>query len=66
MPQLMLGRDATLYTLQLSMRSLFTEHFAMWDVALAALVLTLIPTTIFFLIAQKNIIAGITAGAVKG
>jgi raffinose/stachyose/melibiose transport system permease protein len=66
MPQLMLGRRREFYTLQLSMRSLFLEHYAMWDVALAALVLSLIPTVIFFFLAQKNIIEGITAGAIKG
>lgn len=66
MPQLMLGRSRDLYTIQLAMRSLFLEYYAMWDVALAALVLSLLPTVIFFLLAQKNIIGGITTGAIKG
>lgn len=66
MPQLMLGKNSTLYTLQLAMRSMFMEHFAMWDVALAGLVLILIPTIIFFFIAQRHIIEGITSGSVKG
>ena len=66
MPQLMLGKDKTLYTLQLSMRSLFMEYYAMWDVALAALVLTLIPTLVFFFLAQRHIVEGITSGAIKG
>ena len=66
MPQLMLGGDKQIYTIQLSMRSLFLEYYAMWDVALAALVISLLPTVIFFLIAQKYILSGLTAGAIKG
>lgn len=54
MPQLMLGRSSKLYTLQLTMRSMFMEYFTMWDVALAGLVLILIPTIIFFLIARRK------------
>ena len=66
MPQLMLGRSSELYTLQLTMRSMFMEYFTMWDVALAGLVLILIPTIIFFLIAQKRIVEGLMSGSVKG
>ena len=66
MPQLMLGRNRSLYTLQLNMRSMFMEYFTMWDVALAGLVMILIPTIIFFIAAQKHIIGGLTSGSVKG
>ena len=66
MPQLMLGKQSKLYTLQLSMRYMFMEYFTMWDVALAGLVLILIPTVLFFLTAQRHIIAGLTSGSVKG
>ena len=66
MPQLMLGRSSKLYTLQLTMRSMCMEYFTMWDVALAGLVLILIPTIIFFLIAQKKIVEGLMSGSVKG
>lgn len=66
MPQLMLGRNRDLYTLQLNMRSMFMEYFTMWDVALAGLVMILIPTIIFFVVAQKNIIGGLTSGSIKG
>lgn len=66
MPQLMLGRTTENYTIQLAMRSLFLEYYAMWDVALAALVLSLLPIVVFFLIGQKSIVSGIITGAVKG
>ena len=63
---ILLGRNRTLYTLQLNMRSMFMEYFTMWDVALAGLVMILIPTVIFFVAAQKHIIGGLTSGSVKG
>lgn len=37
-----------------------------WTVMLCTMVIVLIPITIFYLIMQKHIIAGITSGAVKG
>ena len=37
-----------------------------WTVMLCTMVIVLIPIVIFYLIMQKHIIAGITAGAVKG
>jgi len=66
MPQLMLGRTSELYTIQLAMRSLFLEYYAMWDVALAALILSLMPILIFFFIGQRYMVSGIVTGAIKG
>ena len=37
-----------------------------WQLILAFITLTILPTIIVFFIAQKHIIAGLTAGAVKG
>ena len=37
-----------------------------WTVMLCTMVIVLVPIVIFYLFMQKNIIAGITAGAVKG
>lgn len=37
-----------------------------WAMMLATMVVVLIPVVIFYLIMQKNIVAGITSGAVKG
>ena len=37
-----------------------------WAMMLSTMVLVLIPVVIFYLIMQKNIVAGITSGAVKG
>lgn len=65
MTQLMLSKKA-LRTIQISMQSLFNEAFFAWDVALAALALAIIPIFIFFVIAQKQVLEGAVAGAVKG
>ena len=37
-----------------------------WQYVFAALMLVVLPMLIFFIILQKHIIAGMTAGAVKG
>lgn len=58
--------DATLRTIPLSTYSFFGQYTKQWDLALAGLVLGIIPIIIFFLALQKHIIAGITAGSVKG
>ena len=65
MTQMMLTRPA-LRTIQLSMQSMFNEAFYAWDTALAALTLSLIPMLIVFTLLQKNVLEGISAGAVKG
>lgn len=65
MTQLMLSKK-TLRTIQISMQALFNEAFFAWDVALAALTLAILPLFIFFIIAQKQVLEGASAGAVKG
>lgn len=42
------------------------EYSTDWPAILAFITLTLIPAVIFFLFAQKQIVAGLTSGAVKG
>ena len=37
-----------------------------WGAMMASLVLAIIPIVVFYLICQKNIIEGVTAGAIKG
>ncbi|WP_242984591.1 carbohydrate ABC transporter permease [Clostridium sp. chh4-2] len=52
--------------IQQAIRTLFNESIYQWDLGLAALILSIIPMTIFFIVMQKNVVAGVTAGAVKG
>ena len=55
-----------LRTIQIAMQSLFNEAFFAWDTALAAISLSILPLFIFFIIAQKQVMDGVAAGAVKG
>ena len=66
LPSLVLTQNPELRTIPLSTFYFFGEFNIQWNYALAALVLTLIPVIIFFLLAQKWIVGGIMAGAVKG
>ncbi len=58
--------DPELRTIPLATYSFFGQYTKQWDLALAGLVLGVTPIIIFFLLMQKHIIAGITAGSVKG
>ena len=53
-------------TIQIAMQSLFNEAFFAWDVALAAISLSILPLFIFFIFSQKQVLDGVAAGAVKG
>lgn len=62
--QILLKPD--LRTIQLAVNSLFGEYTKQWDLALAALTMSIIPAILFFFFLQRHIIEGVTAGAVKG
>lgn len=53
-------------TIQLAIYSLFGEFIKQWDLGLAALVMSMTPIIIFFLLVQRHVIEGIAAGAIKG
>lgn len=63
LPSLVLFQDSR--TIPLSTFSFFGTHTSNFGLAMAGLVLTLIPVVIFYLFAQKGIVKGITDGAVK-
>lgn len=52
-------------TIPLSTFSFFGQFTIQWNMAMAGLTLTIIPVVIFYLCAQKYIIKGVAAGAVK-
>lgn len=54
------------FTLQLGMRSFSSEYGNQYGPTMAAAVLSIMPLMILFLICQKNVIEGISIGAVKG
>ncbi|MCC3373431.1 carbohydrate ABC transporter permease [Cohnella sp. REN36] len=64
LPSLTLS-DKGLRTIPLSTFYFFGEFTIQWNLAMAGLTLTIIPVVIFYVFAQKYIIKGIAAGAVK-
>jgi raffinose/stachyose/melibiose transport system permease protein len=65
LPLVMLNTDA-LYPWPLGIMVYQGEYSSEWHMILAFITLTILPTIILFLLAQKHIVAGLTAGAVKG
>lgn len=53
-------------TIPLSTFSFFGNFKVEWNLAMAGLTLTIIPVIVFYLAAQKYIVEGVAAGAVKG
>lgn len=53
-------------TLQLSIYTLFGEYAKQWDLALAALVMIMIPILLLYFVLQRYVVNGIMVGAVKG
>ena len=64
-PLIMLNSD-DLYPWPLGIMVYQGEYSSEWHLILAFITLTILPTIIIFIIAQKHIVAGLTAGAVKG
>ncbi len=58
--------DRALYTWSLGMMQFQGEYLTQWNMILAFVSLTIMPAVIFFLAAQKYIVAGLTGGSVKG
>ncbi|WP_373228640.1 carbohydrate ABC transporter permease [Cohnella sp.] len=65
LPNLMLQK-ADQRTIQTAMSAFFGQFLTRWDLALPALVLGTAPAVVFFLIVQRQIIEGVSGGAVKG
>ncbi len=64
LPSLIINTPKTL-TIPLKMFYFFGKYTKKWELATAALVISIVPIICFFAFAQKNVIKGITAGAVK-
>jgi raffinose/stachyose/melibiose transport system permease protein len=65
LPLLILNSEQ-LYTLPLGIMQFQGQFGTDWARVLAFISLSLVPTIIFYLLAERHIIAGLTAGAVKG
>lgn len=66
LPVLVVSRSPDTYTLPVALMNLNGELGVNFQGIMALSVLTTIPVTIFFLIAQRRVMSGMTAGAVKG
>jgi raffinose/stachyose/melibiose transport system permease protein len=64
-PLIMLNSES-LYPWPLGMMAYQGEYMTAWHLVLAFITLTILPAIVMFLLAQKHIVAGLTAGAVKG
>lgn len=64
LPSLVVNKDG-MYTLPLKLYSFFGETNSEWQLALAGLVLSMVPIIILFLLLQKQVMASVTEGAIK-
>lgn len=64
--QLIVGGKASAINLQNALYMRFSAQTSDWEHALPGIVMSMIPSLIFFVAMQKHIVGGITAGAVKG
>lgn len=58
--------DNRKYTLLLSTNTLFGQYSSDWSAILSALVLAALPVIVFYAVFQKQILKGMTDGAIKG
>ena len=66
LPLIMVNGKKQTKTLTLAAYSFVGQYITNWQYAMAAMVLAVLPSIIFFILMQKNIVKGVTAGAVKG
>lgn len=64
LPSLVINKPATM-TIPLKTFFFFGEYTKQWNLALAGLILDIIPVIIFYFFAQKHIIKSVTAGSIK-
>ena len=65
LPSLVLG-DKNLYTIPIATQAFYGTYSTDIGLVMAALLLAMLPILILYLFLQKHIVAGVTAGAVKG
>ena len=63
---LLVTNDVTMRTVQIGISMLQQEEATQWNIVMAGAVLALIPTFALLILGQKQLIRGLTAGALKG
>lgn len=66
LPLIILDGPMESKTLTLAAYTFIGQYVTDWQYTMTAIVLAVIPSIIFFIVMQKNIVKGVTAGAVKG
>jgi len=66
LPLIMLGTDPSVHPWPLGLVNFRGEYSTDWSRILAFISVNLAPAVVFFLLAQRYIVAGLTGGAVKG
>ncbi|MEA4890613.1 MAG: carbohydrate ABC transporter permease [Clostridiaceae bacterium] len=66
LPLLMVNSSKSTQTLTLAAYGFVGQYNTDWQYAMAAMVMAVLPSVLFFIIMQKDIVKGVVAGAVKG
>jgi ABC-type glycerol-3-phosphate transport system permease component len=62
----LLSKDNSTFTIPAGIASLSTRMMSQYSLIAAAFIITLLPVLIVFLFAQRHVVKGMTAGALKG
>jgi len=65
LPLLVLGKGNDVMTLPLAVSNFAGAFVKQWDLILTAILMAMVPVILFFLLAQKYIVKGMVAGAIK-
>lgn len=66
LPLLMVNSTDKTRTLVLAAYTFVGQYNTQWHYAMAAMVLEVVPSVVFFILLQKHIVKGVIAGAIKG
>jgi raffinose/stachyose/melibiose transport system permease protein len=66
LPLLMVNSSEKTKTLVLAAYNFVGQYNTQWHYAMTAMVLTVVPSILFFIFLQKYIVKGVVAGSVKG
>ena len=66
LPLIILNGSTKSWTLQLFQYNFKSQYSFDYNLAFASFIMTMLPILILYILIQKNIVAGLSAGAVKG
>ena len=65
LPLLLLGKGKAIMTIPLAVSNFAGAYVKQWDLIMTAILIAMLPVIVVFLIAQKHIVKGMVAGAIK-